>query len=90
MKPEMILMWYLIVINLVSFFVYGADKRKARQNAWRISERTLILLAAIGGSIGALLGMGVFHHKTKHMKFVIGVPVILICQIAAAWIIARK
>ena len=73
---------YLIIINVATFFVYGLDKRKARLNRWRIPESTLLLLAALGGSVGALLGMKLFRHKTKHWKFTIGVPMILIVQLA--------
>jgi uncharacterized membrane protein YsdA (DUF1294 family) len=76
-----ILIIYLVVINIVTFITYGIDKRKAIKKLWRIPEATLILLAAIGGSIGALLGMLFFHHKTKHRKFTIGVPVILALQL---------
>ena len=60
------LIYYLIVINVVTFLVYGIDKWKAKQGSWRISEATLLILAVIGGSIGALLGMQVWHHKTMH------------------------
>ena len=60
------LLYYLIVINIVTFLVYGIDKWKAKQGSWRISEATLLILAVIGGSIGALLGMRVWHHKTMH------------------------
>ena len=72
----------LIVINIVTFVVYGIDKWKAMKGRWRISEFTLLLLAVIGGSIGALLGMRVWHHKTKHLKFKYGVPLILLAQLA--------
>jgi uncharacterized membrane protein YsdA (DUF1294 family) len=66
------------------------DKRKARKNRWRIPERTLILSAALGGSIGALLGMYTFRHKTKHLKFTLGIPAILIAQISLAiWIFQK-
>ena len=60
------LLYYLIVINVVTFLVYGIDKWKAKQGSWRISEATLLILAVIGGSIGALLGMKIWHHKTMH------------------------
>lgn len=81
---------YLIAINVVTFLVYGLDKWKAKQDAWRISESTLLLLAAAGGSVGALLGMQIFRHKTKHVKFTVGVPVILFVQIAIAiWWVTR-
>lgn len=73
---------YLLIINAITFLVYGIDKLKAKKSKWRIPESTLIFLAAVGGSIGALLGMWVFHHKTKKPKFFIGVPVILVLQTA--------
>ena len=73
---------YLLAINVATFLVYGIDKLKAKRAKWRISEATLLLLAAAGGSIGAWLGMKVWHHKTLHMKFRYGVPLILLLQIA--------
>ena len=75
------LLYYLIVINIVTFLVYGIDKWKAKQGGWRISEATLLILAVIGGSIGALLGMKVWRHKTQHKKFKYGLPLSLIIQI---------
>ena len=75
------LLYYLIVINVVTFLVYGIDKWKAKQGSWRISEDTLLTLAVIGGSIGALLGIKIWHHKTMHKKFKYGLPLILIIQI---------
>ena len=72
---------YLIVINIVAFFVYGIDKWKAKNSKWRISEATLLILAIIGGSIGALLGMRIWHHKTMHKKFRYGIPAIIIIQL---------
>ena len=75
------LLYYLIAINIVTFLVYGIDKWKAKQGSWRISEATLLILAVIGGSIGALLGMKIWHHKTMHKKFKYGLPLILIIQI---------
>ena len=81
---------YLLLINAAAFMLMLADKRKAIKNRWRIPERTLILSAALGGSIGALLGMYTFRHKTKHLKFTLGVPAILAAQIAlAVWLIGR-
>ena len=69
---------------------YGADKRRARKGKWRVPEKTLFLLPLLGGSIGALLGMRVFHHKTKHWYFVWGIPAILLAQIAlAVWIYTK-
>ena len=75
------LLYYLIVINVVTFLVYGIDKWKAKQGSWRLSEASLLILAVIGGSIGALLGMKVWRHKTMHKKFKYGLPLILIIQI---------
>ena len=72
---------YLIVVNVIAFFLYGADKHKAKKGAWRISEKMLLLIAVIGGSIGAILGMHIFHHKTRHWYFRYGLPVILIAQV---------
>lgn len=72
---------YLIVINVITFFAYGIDKKKAIDNKWRISESRLIGLAMLGGSVGALCGIHIFHHKVRKPKFYIGVPVILIIQI---------
>lgn len=77
-------MIYLLAVNLVTFCAYGIDKRKARRGKWRMKERTLIGLAILGGSIGAFLGMQLFHHKTRRRKFTIGIPVIFFLQ-AAVW-----
>lgn len=68
---------YLIAVNIIAFAVYGIDKYKAVHKKWRIPESTLILLAAMGGSLGALLSMILFHHKTKHPKFYICVPMFI-------------
>lgn len=75
---------YLFLVNAVAFFLMLADKVKAKKKKWRIPEATLIGSAIIGGSIGALAGMYTFRHKTKHPKFTIGVPVILVLQIVLA------
>ena len=75
-------MYYLFAINIVSFFLYGIDKYKAKKNKWRISEATLLMIAVIGGSIGAWVGMRLWHHKTMHKKFKYGIPLIIIMQIA--------
>ena len=74
---------YLAAINIVAFFLYGIDKWKAKRNKWRVTEARLLWIAVAGGSIGALLGMKVWHHKTQHAKFRFGLPAILILQIAA-------
>ena len=75
---------YLLIINIAAIAVYGIDKRKAVHQKMRISEKTLIILALAGGSIGAIIAMIVFHHKTKKPKFYIGVPAILILQVCLA------
>ena len=76
------LAYYLLGINAVTFIVYGIDKYKAKKAKWRIPEATLLLLAGLGGSIGAWMGMKVWHHKTMHKKFKYGIPAILLIQIA--------
>lgn len=72
---------YLAAINVITFIMFGADKARAVKGRWRISEVALILAALLGGSIGALAGMRIFHHKTRHRKFTVGIPVILVLQI---------
>ena len=84
------LLYYLIVINILTFLVYGIDKWKAKKDGWRISEATLLMLAVIGGTIGALLGMQVWRHKTMHKKFKYGLPLILLAQIALMYLISEK
>lgn len=75
------IVYYLIIINIVTFLVYGIDKWKARKTMWRIREASLLMLAVLGGSIGAWLGMKVWHHKTQHKKFRYGIPAIIIIQL---------
>jgi len=72
---------YVVIINLISFVVMGVDKYKARKRTWRIPESTLFVLAIIGGSIGSIAGMHLFHHKTRHWYFLYGMPAILIIQV---------
>lgn len=74
------ILYYLALINVITFLVYGIDKLKAKKGKWRIPEATLLLLAVIGGSIGAWLGIKVWHHKTMHKKFKYGIPIILALQ----------
>ena len=74
-------MYYLLAINIATFFLYGIDKYKAQKGRWRISEATLLMMAVIGGSIGAWVGMRLWHHKTMHKKFKYGIPVIIIIQV---------
>ena len=75
---------YLIIVNIVSFILYGIDKYKAKRGKWRISEATLLMMAVIGGSIGAWVGMRLCHHKTMHKKFKYGIPIIIILQVVLA------
>ena len=79
-----IILYYIVAVNIVTFLLYGIDKYKAKKNQWRISEATLLTMAAIGGSIGAWTGMRIWHHKTMHKKFKYGIPLIIIMQIAVA------
>lgn len=80
-----LLIIYLITINAAGFLIMLIDKKKAIRHQWRIPEKTLFLIALMGGSAGSILGMYTFRHKTKHMSFVIGMPLILALQVAA-WI----
>lgn len=80
---------YLLIVNLTAFFLYGIDKKRAIKQKWRISEKTLILIAVIGGSVGAICGMQVFRHKTKHIKFKFGLPAILIVQLGIVYMVFR-
>lgn len=85
-----ILVFYLIIINIFTFLLYGLDKWKAKHHRWRISESALLLAALVGGSVGALSGMYGFHHKTLHKKFTIGVPIFLIVQVMLfVWFLSR-
>ncbi|WP_031550266.1 DUF1294 domain-containing protein [Oribacterium sp. FC2011] len=81
---------YLIVINVIAFLLYGIDKEKARKGRWRISEKELILVAVIGGSVGAFFGMHFFHHKTRHWYFRYGIPAIVILQIILVTVLKKK
>jgi uncharacterized membrane protein YsdA (DUF1294 family) len=80
---------YLLIVNALGFLLMLVDKRKAQKNLWRIPESTLFLMAAIGGSIGSIAGMYKFRHKTKHWYFVIGMPAILILQLALVFLLLR-
>ena len=75
---------YFFTVNIVSFFLYGIDKYKAKRGKWRISEAMLLTMAVIGGSVGAWTGMKAWHHKTMHKKFTIGVPLVFALQVALA------
>lgn len=82
---------YLVFMNVLGFSLMASDKRKARKKLWRIPEKTLFLVSFLGGSIGTLAGMYVFHHKTRHWYFVVGMPAILIAQTAAViWLTVSR
>lgn len=83
-----VLIYYLVALNIITFFIYGIDKHKAKKNKWRISEAFLLALALLGGSVGGWLGMKVWHHKTMHKKFQLGVPLIFILQVCL-WLYFR-
>lgn len=81
---------YLLIINAAGFLLMLVDKHKAKKNLWRIPEATLMLVAALGGSIGSLAGMYTVRHKTQHLKFTVGIPLILAMQIMAGiWVMAK-
>lgn len=79
---------YLLLVNLTGFVMMGVDKRRAKRGAWRIPEKTLLLTAVLGGSMGSILGMRTFRHKTKHWYFWYGLPAILIAQLVLSlWLV---
>ena len=82
-----LILLYLLIVNALGFLLMLVDKRNAQKNLWRIPESTLLLMATIGGSIGSLAGMYKFRHKTKHVKFTLGVPAILIAQIVLVYLL---
>ena len=86
---NVLLIGYPLVINILAFSLMGTDKTNARQNKRRIPEATLFLVALLGGSLGSIVGMRFFRHKTKHWYFVVGMPLILILQLAAIFWLAR-
>ena len=92
MKAWLMLHWqlpalYLLGINVLAFALMGADKRRARRKEWRISEKALFLSALLGRSVGAILGMRAFHHKTRHWYFLYGLPLILCVQLLLIYLI---
>ena len=87
MDVVIIIISYIVMMNLVSFALMGIDKYKAKKKAWRIPEATLFLFAIFGGSIGSILGMFLFHHKTRHWYFLYGLPVILIVQLICIYLL---
>ena len=85
-----VLLVLFVLVNLVAFALMGVDKQRARTHQWRVPEKTLFLLAIVGGGVGALLGMWCFHHKTRHWYFRYGIPAILVVQLAlAGWLWLR-
>ncbi|MDO5038993.1 DUF1294 domain-containing protein [Clostridium sp.] len=82
--------FYLLIINILGFIFMYIDKEKAKKHKWRISENTLIILSLLGGSIGSFIGMNKFRHKTKHIKFKYGIPLIIIFQIIFIYLIVNK
>ena len=88
--PRRLLPLWLMLMSLVLFAVMGADKRRAKQGSWRVAEKTLFLLALLGGAIGGVLGMRVFRHKTKHWTFAWGFPILALLQLALCfWLFLR-
>ena len=87
---RLILLGYLLAINVLACLLMGLDKRRARRNRWRISEKTLFLSAVLGGSVGAIAGMYLFHHKTRHWYFRYGLPALLALQILCFLWAARR
>ena len=82
-----LVLYYLLIINAAGFLLMLVDKWKAKKNRWRIRESTLLIVAALGGSVGSLLGMYIFRHKTLHLKFTVGIPVILAGQCVLAVVV---
>lgn len=76
-----VILYYIIAMNVIGFLFMGIDKWKAKKRAWRISEATLLLIAALGGALGSMLGMHLFRHKTKHRYFVYGIPAMFVIHI---------
>lgn len=82
--PVQLLLFYLLCVNVAGFLLMGLDKRRAKRGQWRIPEKTLFLPPLLGGTPGAIAGMHVFHHKTKHWYFRFGLPALLVLQLGAA------
>lgn len=80
------LLWvYLGIVNVAGFILPAVDKRRAKKDRWRIRESTLFLISALGGSVAMYISMRLFHHKTKHKRFMIGIPVIIVLQLGAVF-----
>lgn len=87
---QKLILIYLILVNLLGFFIMGNDKRRAKKQLWRIPEKNLFLIALIGGSLGTNLGMKFFRHKTKHWYFIVEMPLIFVLQVGlGAWLLRR-
>ncbi len=84
-----IILVYFVIMSLLTFFLFAEDKRRAKRKKWRVPEKAFFVLAALGGSVGAIVGMWVFHHKTRHWYFVYGMPAILAAQLLIVWIAVR-
>lgn len=85
-----LLICYLLIINAAGLLLMRADKRRAQKNVWRVPEATLLGVAAIGGSLGSLLGMRLFRHKTRHPRFSVGLPLLLVLHIALGiWLLTK-
>ena len=89
MMNTILLIWVL-AWTLIAFVLMGADKWKAKHNSWRVPEKTLFLTALLGGSVGALAGMYLFRHKTRHKRFTMGIPLVLILQLALLCLLWRQ
>ncbi len=85
-----VILGYLVIMNVIAFAAMGVDKSRAKRGAWRIPEKTLFSLSLLGGSIGALAGMYTFRHKTKHLKFVAGMPAVLVLHITLAAVLLYR
>ncbi len=91
MKIEIqLLIIYLLIINIVAIIITGYDKLCAKKHSWRVKERTLMLISAIGGSVGMYVTMQLIRHKTRHIKFMLGIPLIIVLQIVLIWFIWSK
>lgn len=86
---EKVLLYYLILINIIAFIIINIDKQKAIKHKWRIKEFTLFLISILGGSLGTLLGMYTFRHKTKHKKFTLGIPFIIAIQLIIVYLLSK-
>lgn len=84
------LLLYIAAVNIVAFLIMGVDKYKAQRHKWRISELSIFVVGFIGGGFGVFLGMGLFHHKTKHLKFTLGIPFIMVLNFIMFWYLLQK